>query len=38
MFYKMLDNKQMYVNASEMEDKKFGISAEDVEMTKEFYK
>jgi len=33
----MFDNNQMYVNKTEMEDKKFGISEKDVKLTKEFY-
>ena len=37
MFCMMLDLNQMYVNRSEMEDKKFGISEEDIKMTKLFY-
>lgn len=32
-----LDLNQMYVNESEMADKKFGISKEDQKLTKEFY-
>ncbi|MEI7425558.1 MAG: site-specific DNA-methyltransferase [Candidatus Moraniibacteriota bacterium] len=37
MFIAMLDNNQMYINESEMEDGKFGIDKEDVVLTKEFY-
>jgi len=37
MFIAMLDNNQMYVNKSEMEDSKFGISPKDIELTKQFY-
>lgn len=37
MFAKMLDLNQLYVNASEMEDKKFGLSKEDIALTKDFY-
>ncbi len=37
MFCKMLDLNQMYVNASEMEDKKYGLSKEDIALTKNFY-
>ncbi len=37
IFITMLDNNQMYVCRSEMEDAKFGISEEDIEMTREFY-
>jgi len=38
MFLTMLDLNQMYVQESEMADKKFGISKEDQILTKEFYK
>ena len=38
MFCTMLDNNQMYVCRSEMDDAKFGISERDREMTKEFYR
>lgn len=37
MFVKMLDLNQLYVNTSEMEDIKFGLSEEDVALTKNFY-
>lgn len=37
MFVAMLDNNQMYVNKTEMADKKFGISKEDQELTSKFY-
>jgi len=37
MFAKMPDLNQLYVNASEMEDKKYGLSKEDIELTKSFY-
>jgi adenine-specific DNA-methyltransferase len=37
MFLAMLDLNQMYVNESEMSDKKYGISAEDQKLTKAFY-
>jgi adenine-specific DNA-methyltransferase len=37
MFVAMLDNNQMYVNKTEMADKKFGISEEDQELTQKFY-
>ena len=37
MFSKMLDLNQLYVNASEMEDKKFGLNKEDIALTKNFY-
>ena len=37
MFLTMLDLNQMYVQESEMADKKYGISKEDQKLTKEFY-
>ena len=37
MFLTMLDLNQMYVNASDMEDKKFGISEQDQALTNAFY-
>ena len=37
MFIAMLDNNQMYVNKTEMADKKFGISEEDQNLTNQFY-
>ncbi len=37
IFMAMLDNNQMYVNKTEMADKKFGISEEDQKLTEEFY-
>jgi adenine-specific DNA-methyltransferase len=37
MFIAMLDNNQMYVNKTEMTDKKFRINKEDIELTKQFY-
>ncbi len=37
MFLTMLDLNQMYVQESEMGDKRFGISKEDQKFTKEFY-
>jgi adenine-specific DNA-methyltransferase len=37
MFLAMLDLNQMYVNESEMADKKYRISAEDQKLTKVFY-
>jgi len=37
MFLTMLDLNQMYVNESEMSDKKYGISSEDQKLTKVFY-
>jgi len=38
MFLTMLDLNQMYVQESEMPEKRFGISKEDQKLTKEFYK
>ena len=37
IFCKMLDNNQLYVNVSEMEDSKHNISLEDIALTKDFY-
>lgn len=37
MFVAMLDNNQMYVNKTEMADKKFGIDKQDQNLTSEFY-
>lgn len=37
MFIAMLDNNQMYVNKTEMADKKFGIDKEDQKLTLDFY-
>jgi adenine-specific DNA-methyltransferase len=37
MFVAMLDNNQMYVNKTEMADTKFGINAEDQDLTSQFY-
>lgn len=37
MFIAMLDNNQMYVNKTEMADKKFGINKEDQKLTEQFY-
>lgn len=37
MFLTMLDLNQMYVQKSEMEDKRFGISEEDQKSTNQFY-
>jgi len=37
IFIAMLDNNQMYVNKTEMADKKFGISEEDQKLTSKFY-
>lgn len=38
MFLAMLDLNQMYVNKTEMADKKYGIGKEDQKLTEEFYK
>ncbi len=38
MFAKMLDLNQLYVSAAEMEDKKYGLSKDDITLTKNFYK
>ena len=37
MFAKMLDLNQLYVNVSDMEDKKFALSKDDIALTKDFY-
>lgn len=37
IFIKMLDLNQLYVNLSDMEDKKYNLSAEDIAITKDFY-
>ena len=37
MFVAMLDNNQMYVNKTEMADKKFDIDKQDQKLTSEFY-
>lgn len=37
IFCKMLDNNQLYVNVSEMEDSKHNIAKEDISLTKDFY-
>ena len=37
IFVSMLDNNQMYVNKTEMADKKFGINKKDQKLTEEFY-
>lgn len=37
IFIAMLDNNQMYVNKTEMADKKFGMSEEDQKLTNQFY-
>jgi adenine-specific DNA-methyltransferase len=36
-FLEMLDLNQMYVHATEVEDKMFGVSKQDVQVTNEFY-
>lgn len=38
MFARMLDLNQMYVNFTERNDKKFGISSTDITLSEEFYK
>ena len=38
MFCAMLDNNQMYINRSEVADKKYGLCEEDIENTKAFYR
>ena len=37
IFIAMLDNNQMYINKTEMGDKKFGVSEEDQNLTRNFY-
>jgi adenine-specific DNA-methyltransferase len=37
IFMAMLDNNQIYVQRSEMADKRFGIAKKDIELTEEFY-
>lgn len=37
IFAKMLDLNQLYINVSDMEDSRFGLSKEDVAITKDFY-
>ena len=37
LFIKMLDLNQLYVNVSDMEDAKFGLSQDDLNLTKDFY-
>ena len=37
LFIKMLDLNQLYVNVSDMEDKKYNLSADDIAITKDFY-
>lgn len=38
MFAKMLDLNQLYVNVSDMKDSRFGLSENDIAITKDFYK
>jgi len=37
LFIKMLDLNQLYVNVSDMEDKKYNLSEDDIAITKDFY-
>jgi adenine-specific DNA-methyltransferase len=37
VFLEMLDLNQMYVHATEVEDKMFGVSKSDIDVTQEFY-
>lgn len=37
MFAKMLDLNQLYVNVSDMEDSRYGLSETDIAVTKDFY-
>jgi adenine-specific DNA-methyltransferase len=37
MFCRMLDNNQLYVNRSEMEDARFKLGDNDIRLTKDFY-
>lgn len=37
LFVEMLDMNQMYVNFSERNDKKYGLSAEDIKISEMFY-
>lgn len=37
LFIRMLDLNQLYVNLSDMEDKKYNLSKEDIAITKDFY-
>lgn len=37
IFAKMLDLNQLYINASDMEDTRFGLSQSDIALTKDFY-
>lgn len=38
IFCRMLDNNQLYVHKDEMEDGKYGLSREDIALTKDFYR
>tara|TARA_R110001583_G_scaffold91457_1_gene233490 strand:+ start:1114 stop:3201 length:2088 start_codon:yes stop_codon:yes gene_type:complete len=37
IFCRMLDNNQLYVNTSEIEDERYNINKEDIALTKDFY-
>ena len=37
IFSRMLDNNQLYVHTGEMEDKQYGLSKDDIRLTKDFY-
>lgn len=37
IFCSMLDNNQLYVNIDDMEDSRYGLSPEDIRLTKDFY-
>lgn len=37
MFCRILDNNQLYVNVDDMEDSRYGLSLEDIRLTKDFY-
>ena len=37
IFCRMLDNNQLYVHAAEMEDKQFGLSKDNIRLTRDFY-
>ena len=38
IFIKLLDPNQMYINYSNMEDKKYKLNEKDIKLTREFYK
>lgn len=38
IFISLLDPNQMYINYSNMEDKKYKLNKKDIELTREFYK